>query len=65
MPPMLADLKSQGKPFLLMLNHYLVHGPYNAPAEDIALFENKTPDGKHNSPIYAAMIKKWMTVSAG
>ncbi len=57
-PPMLSDLKSQDKPFLLMLNHYLVHGPYNAPEEEIALFEKKTPDGKHNSPVYAAMIKK-------
>ena len=57
-PAMLADLKSQGKPFLLMMNHYLVHGPVNAPEEDIKPFRSRTTDGADKNPVFAAMVKK-------
>lgn len=57
-PAMLADLKSQGKPFLLMLNHYLVHGPVNAPEADVARFKDKEADGADKDPTFAAMVKK-------
>ncbi len=57
-PVMLADLKSQGKPFLLMMNHYLVHGPINAPEQDIKPFRSRVTDGADNNPVFAAMVKK-------
>lgn len=57
-PDMLADLKSQGKPFLLMMNHYLVHGPVNAPEQDIKPFRSRTTDGADKNPVFAAMVKK-------
>jgi len=57
-PAMLADLKSQGKPFLLMMNHYLVHGPVNAPEEDIQPFRSRATDGADKNPVFAAMVKK-------
>ncbi len=57
-PAMLADLKSQGKPFLLMMNHYLVHGPINAPEADIKPFRTRETDGNDKNPVFAAMVKK-------
>ena len=57
-PAMLADLKSQGKPFLLMMNHYLVHGPVNAPEKDIKPFRSRATDGADKNPVFAAMVKK-------
>ncbi|MBF0198706.1 MAG: sulfatase-like hydrolase/transferase [Planctomycetes bacterium] len=59
LPHILDDLKTQDKPFLLMLNHYLVHGPVNAPEKDVAPFRSSTPDGDDSNPVFAAMIKKF------
>ncbi len=57
-PMMLADLKGQDKPFILMVNKYLVHGPINAPEKDIEPYKNKPVDGADKNPVFAAMVKK-------
>lgn len=54
----IKDLKGDGRPFLLMLNHYLVHGPLNAPEDDVARFRGKKGEGDDNNPVLAAMTKK-------
>jgi arylsulfatase A-like enzyme len=44
------------QPFFLYLPHYGVHAPYIAKDQLIAKFESTQGIGKHNSPVYAAMI---------
>ena len=44
------------KPFLLVVTHFEVHRPLQAPESDIALFKNKPPAGGHDDPVYAGMI---------
>ncbi len=49
--------KNKDGPFFLYLPHYAVHTPIQAKDSLTAFFKNKPPDGRHNNPIYAAMIK--------
>ena len=41
-----------------MVNKYLVHGPINAPKNDIKPYLNKPTDGDDKNPVFAAMVKK-------
>ncbi|MGJ8697374.1 MAG: sulfatase [Verrucomicrobiaceae bacterium] len=44
------------KPFFVYFPCYSVHTPIQAKADHTALFKNKSPDGSHKDPQYAAMI---------
>ena len=44
------------RPFFLYLPHFGVHSPYEAKPELIKRFKEKPGVGKHNDPVYAAMI---------
>jgi len=44
------------KPFMLMLSHYLVHGPLAAKSSYIEKYKEKPPTDQGN-PVYAAMIQ--------
>jgi arylsulfatase A-like enzyme len=46
------------KPFLLVITHFAVHEPSQAPEDIIAKYEAKPPAGGHKNPTYAAMIQK-------
>jgi arylsulfatase A-like enzyme len=43
-------------PFFLYLPHFAVHSPLEAKQEWIERFQNKSPSGGHQNPVYAAMI---------
>lgn len=51
--------KGDDKPFLLNLNQFLVHGPLEAPADLVAKYEKKKPDGGDDNPIFAAMVERF------
>ncbi|MFC7335632.1 sulfatase [Haloferula chungangensis] len=61
-----AALPKGSKPFLLYYCPFAVHTPLQAPAEDIAHFEEKKQRGHlgHNNPTYAAMLKH-LDISVG
>lgn len=44
------------KPFMLMLSHYLVHGPLKGKGSYIQKYENRPTTDQHK-PVYAAMIQ--------
>ena len=44
------------KPFMLMLSHYLVHGPLEGKDDYVNKYKNK-PANDQNKPIYAAMMQ--------
>ncbi|MCK5705979.1 MAG: sulfatase [Cyclobacteriaceae bacterium] len=44
------------KPFMLMLSHYLVHGPLEGKDDYVKKYEN-TPATDQNKPVYAAMMQ--------
>lgn len=48
------------EPFFLYLCHFAVHTPFQAPAEEVAYFENKPTRGwnGHNHAVYASMVKR-------
>ena len=46
-----------GQPFFLYLSHYAVHTPIEAKDSLINKYKNKSADGCHNNPTYAAMIE--------
>ena len=48
---------NRARPFFLFLSHYAVHTPIQAKADLIAGYEAKSPDGRQNNPVYAAMIE--------
>ncbi len=48
--------RHQAEPFFLYLPHFGVHSPHEAKPELIEKFRNKTPQGGHDDPTYAAMI---------
>jgi arylsulfatase A len=50
------DKAKETKPFMLVLSHYLVHGPLKAKPEYIAHYKNK-PTTDQANPIFAAMIQ--------
>ena len=52
-----AEIK--GQPFFLYFNHYAVHSPWQAKAEDLAYFDSKdTKDWNgHKDPRYAGMVR--------
>jgi arylsulfatase A len=45
------------RPFFLYLPHYAVHVPIEGKRELVEKYRRKTPTGKQNDPIYAAMIQ--------
>jgi len=48
--------RKENKPFLLVLTHFAVHTPLQAPKEATEYFKNKPSAGRHKNPVYAAMI---------
>ncbi len=48
--------KNKNRPFFLYLAHHAVHTPIEAKTEIIQLYQDRTPDGCHSDPPYAAMI---------
>jgi len=48
--------QSVDKPFYLMLSHYAVHTPIEAPEITTEKYKNRTADAYHNNPVYGAMI---------
>ncbi len=51
--------RNKDNPFFLYLPHYAIHTPIQAKDSITKLFESKEPDGKHNNPIYASMLKSF------
>ncbi len=47
---------NEEEPFMLMLSHYLVHGPLEGKDDYVNKYENK-PSTDQNSPVYAAMMQ--------
>jgi len=45
------------KPFLLVITHFAVHRPLQAPQAEIDHFKSKPTVGGHDNPIYAGMIR--------
>lgn len=43
-------------PGLVVLSHFSVHTPIQAPDEDQAVFDGKPPGTHHSEPVYAAML---------
>jgi len=48
--------RKENKPFLLVLAHFAVHTPLQAPKEAVEYFKGKPSAGSHKNPVYAAMI---------
>lgn len=45
------------EPSLLVLSHWSVHTPIQAPESEVAHFEGKDPGTLHSEPIYAGMLR--------
>lgn len=47
------------EPFLFLLSHFAVHGPFEAKPEDVAYFESRETRGwnGHSHPVYAGMVR--------
>jgi len=48
----------QGHPWFLVVSHYAVHTPIQAPEAAVARFRDKPPVGGHADPTYAAMVAR-------
>jgi len=53
----LREAAGSGEPFFLVLSHYAVHQPLDAPPELVEKYR-KLPTTDHDNPIYAAMLEK-------
>ncbi len=56
--------KNRETPFFLHLAHYAVHTPIQAVEERTEKYRNKSGDGHHNNPKYAAMVES-VDISVG
>ncbi|TNF35395.1 MAG: hypothetical protein EP312_03845, partial [Gammaproteobacteria bacterium] len=52
-----SSTDNNGQPFFLMLSHYAVHVPLQAPKEMVMAFRNKPRPGDGYNATYAAMLK--------
>lgn len=50
--------RNENKPFLLVLTHFAVHTPLQAPQDLVDYFKTKRTADSHKNPVYAAMIRK-------
>lgn len=50
--------KNRRQPFFLVLNHFLVHAPLQAPDKLVEKYRKKQPSGGDKNPILAAMIER-------
>jgi arylsulfatase A-like enzyme len=48
--------RHKSEPFFLYLPHFGVHAPHQAKKQLTKHFKNKSPEGGHRDPVYAAMI---------
>lgn len=53
----LRDAAGADEPFFLVLSHYAVHQPLDAPADLVKKYRS-LPTTDHDNPIYAAMLEK-------
>ena len=49
--------RHRDEPFFLYLPHFGVHTPHHAKADYIEAWKDREPSGRHDSPVYAAMIQ--------